>query len=198
MYGICQLYLCMGRKKLEKYEEAYEMYLEGLSLAQVGLKMGISRQSVYTAFDRRGYILRGPNFQPIQYHNGEKYTLRPTGYYERTIFPRIAMHRAVWESVNGTIPENYDIHHINEDKADNRIENLECLPKALHTKLYSPHNNQYGKGRRPVVATDKNGIERRFSCTSEAALSIGRHMSAINSAIRGESKTCAGMQWRYE
>jgi len=198
MYGICQLYLCMGRKKLEKYEEAYEMYLEGLSLAQVGLKMGMTRQSVYTAFKKRGYTLRGPNFQPVQYHNGEKYTLRPSGYYERTTFPRIGMHRAVWESVNGTIPESYDIHHINENKADNRIENLECLPKALHTKLYSPHNNQYGKGHRPVVATDRNGVERRFSCTAEAALLIGRHKTAIQMAIVGRSKTCKKMTWRYE
>ena len=28
------------------------------------------------------------------------------------------------------------------------IENLECLPKSEHTRKYSPHNNQYTKGRK--------------------------------------------------
>ena len=58
------------------------------------------------------------------------------------------MHRYVWENINGKIPFGFDIHHINNDKSDNRIENLECLPKSEHTKKYSPHNNQYTKGRK--------------------------------------------------
>jgi hypothetical protein len=53
------------------------------------------------------------------------------------------MHRYVWEKEKGKIPKGYDIHHINGKKYDNRIENLECLPKAEHTKKYSPHHNQY-------------------------------------------------------
>ena len=57
-------------------------------------------------------------------------------------------HRYIWEKEIGKIPEGWDIHHKNEDKSDNRIENLECLSKSDHTKLYSPHNNQYTKGRK--------------------------------------------------
>jgi hypothetical protein len=58
------------------------------------------------------------------------------------------MHRYVWQKEKGPIPDGWDIHHINEVKGDNRIENLECLPKAEHTRKYSPHNNQYTKGRK--------------------------------------------------
>jgi hypothetical protein len=58
------------------------------------------------------------------------------------------MHRYVWENEKGKIPPGWDIHHINENKADNRIENLECLPKSEHTRKYSPHNNQYTRGRK--------------------------------------------------
>ena len=58
------------------------------------------------------------------------------------------MHRYVWENEKGKIPEGWDIHHINNDKADNRISNLECLSKSEHTKKYSPHNNKYTKGRK--------------------------------------------------
>lgn len=49
---------------------------------------------------------------------------------------------------NGKIPKGWDIHHIDEKKENNSPENLECLPKYEHTRLYSPHNNQYTKGRK--------------------------------------------------
>jgi hypothetical protein len=49
---------------------------------------------------------------------------------------------------NGKIPSGFDIHHIDCNRENNSIENLECLPKAEHTRLYSPHNNQYTKGRK--------------------------------------------------
>lgn len=69
--------------------------------------------------------------------------LRNTGYYSSTTDIRGLMHRYVWEKEKGKIPKGYDIHHINERKYDNRIENLECLPKSEHTRKYSPHHNQH-------------------------------------------------------
>ena len=138
----------MGRKRNPVYDNAYQLYLDGLSLQQVAKKLGVTRQSVYTAFKRRGFKLRGPNFQPCQWYDGKKFTLRNHGYYARTTDDRCLMHRYVWEKEVGPIPEGWDIHHLNEVKTDNRIENLECLPKAEHTRRYSPHNNQYTKGRK--------------------------------------------------
>lgn len=130
------------------YESAYELYLEGLSLEQVAKEIGVTRQCVFKAFKKRGFTLRGVNFRPHQYYDGKKFTLRPHGYYELTTGNRTLMHRYVWESKYGVIPCGWDIHHINEDKSDNRIDNLECLPKSEHTRKYSPHNNQYTKGRK--------------------------------------------------
>jgi hypothetical protein len=46
------------------------------------------------------------------------------------------VHRYVWEQHYGAIPENIEIHHINEDKSDNRIENLKALNKIDHFKLH--------------------------------------------------------------
>lgn len=37
------------------------------------------------------------------------------------------LHRLVWEAFNGPIPEGYEVNHMNEDKSDNRIENLNLL-----------------------------------------------------------------------
>lgn len=54
-------------------------------------------------------------------------------------------HRLIWEGVNGTIPDNYDIHHINGNTYDNRIKNLECMRHSEHarpTAHEQPNNHQ--------------------------------------------------------
>jgi hypothetical protein len=135
----------MGRNKSTRYDEAYEGYLLGLSLEQVAKELSVTRQCVYKAFKQRGFPLRGVNFRPFQFFDDIKFTLRNNGYYSSTKGDRILMHRYVWQKYNGLIPDNYDIHHINNKKYDNRIENLECLPKAEHTRKYSPSHNQYTK-----------------------------------------------------
>jgi uncharacterized protein YbdZ (MbtH family) len=138
----------MGRKRNPVYEKMYDLYLEGLSLGQVANEFNVTRQCVFKGFKKRGLSLRGPNFRPHQVYDGKKFTLRNTGYYSLTTNERMLMHRYVWEKEKCKIPDGWDIHHINENKSDNRVENLECLPKAEHTRLYSPHNNQYTKGRK--------------------------------------------------
>ncbi len=120
----------MGKTKDIKYDKAYQVYLSGLSLEQVAKELNVTRQCVYKAFKKRGLQLRGVNFRPFQEYDGKKFTLKNTGYYALTKNDRCLMHRYVWQKERGKIPNGYDIHHINEIKSDNRIENLECLPKS--------------------------------------------------------------------
>ena len=138
----------MGRKRNPAYDNAYALYLDGLSLEQVANQLNVSRQCVYKAFKKRGYILRGPKFRPFQFYDGKKFTLRNNGYFGLSNDDRCLMHRYVWEKNYGSIPKNFDIHHIDNDKSNNDITNLLCLPKDEHTRLFSPHNNQYTKGRK--------------------------------------------------
>ena len=141
----------MARPRNKIYDDAYKIYLGGMSLEEVGKELGVTRQCVYKAFKKRGFKLRATEFRPYQVYDGKKFTLRNTGYYSSTTKDRVLMHRHVWEKEMGPIPQGWDIHHKNEDKSDNRIENLECLPKSEHTRKYSPHNNQYTKGRKICI-----------------------------------------------
>lgn len=135
----------MGKKRNPVYEYAYDLYLQGLSLEQVAKEINVSRQSVFAAFKKRHLQLRGPNFRLFQFYDNKKFSLRNTGYYSLTTNDRCLMHRYVWEKEKGKIPAGWDIHHKDENKSNNHISNLECLPKSEHTRLYSPHNNQYTK-----------------------------------------------------
>lgn len=181
------------------YDKGYEMYLAGLSLDQVAKEIGVTRQAVYKAFRQRGLKMRGKNFKPIQYYDGIKFTLRPSGYYASTGKKRIQMHRYVWEKeAMVKIPPGFDVHHINNDKSDNRFENLECLSKSDHTRNYAKFNNQYGKGRRPIELIDQNGdVVSTYSCTSVCAKALGISSSAIRQALIGKTKKCKGYVFRY-
>lgn len=41
-------------------------------------------------------------------------------------------HRLVWEQAHGPIPDGWVVHHLNGDKADNRIENLFAVSQEGH------------------------------------------------------------------
>ena len=59
-----------------------------------------------------------------------------TGYYLNST-NRVRMHVYVWQKEVGNIPEGYEIHHINRDKSDNRIENLRLMKNSEHRKLHA-------------------------------------------------------------
>lgn len=45
-------------------------------------------------------------------------------------------HRLVYEAANGPLPAGFLVHHINEDRADNRLENLEPMSLTEHQRLH--------------------------------------------------------------
>ena len=49
------------------------------------------------------------------------------GLYKDNILNRVLVHRIVYETFVGLIPDSLEINHINENKADNRLENLNLM-----------------------------------------------------------------------
>lgn len=72
-----------------------------------------------------------------QYFNGYRFTLCKNGKYYRCAKLKKNMHRYVWEYYNGEIPEGFDVHHIDFDRSNNDISNLQLLSKDEHRKLHS-------------------------------------------------------------
>lgn len=73
----------------------------------------------------------------VIYFDNHKFTRdNKTGYYLcNTIRKRL--HRYVWEFYNGKIPKGYEIHHIDGNKANNDISNLQMLSKSEHRKVHA-------------------------------------------------------------
>lgn len=61
------------------------------------------------------------------------------------------LHRVVWEAHNGPIPKDCDVHHINGDKADNDIENLQLLPQSEHHREHMSRPERKEQSRKNLI-----------------------------------------------
>ena len=63
---------------------------------------------------------------------GEHYRQTSSGHYAKYN----GLHRVVWAYYNGEIPNGYEVHHRDDNPANNTIENLQCLTKAEHNRIH--------------------------------------------------------------
>ena len=74
----------------------------------------------------------------VEYDGIRFYLDDKSGYYKSSHFsPPKCLHRYVWESRVGEIPIGFEIHHKDQDKTNNALENLECISKELHHQIHA-------------------------------------------------------------
>ena len=63
---------------------------------------------------------------------------KKTGYYLSGVIngKRIRLHRYIYQKYKGEIPKGYEIHHIDHNKDNNEIENLELLLPEVHKEKH--------------------------------------------------------------
>lgn len=72
-----------------------------------------------------------------QYFNNIKFIQQgENGYYKNQRL-QVSMHRYVWEYYNGKIPDDCEIHHIDGNKDNNDISNLQCVTVGEHREIHN-------------------------------------------------------------
>lgn len=102
-------------------------------------------------------------FNGLTYYKDER-----TGRY----FSRMSLSRVVWTYFNGEIPEGYEIHHVDENKSNDDITNLQMMTKSEHWKI---HGKNFGK-----VKTKKTA---KFIC-----IACGKEYESTNT---GNNRYCS-------
>lgn len=83
-------------------------------------------------------------------------------------------------------PNNFtDVDHINSDKTNNAIDNLQWL---------SHENNVKKSNNKQVLCIELNRI---FESTTEASKQLGLEQCNISRCCNGERKTCGGYHWDF-
>lgn len=136
-------------------------------------------------------------------HTGQKKPLIPSiknNYLQVKLFDGSIrnyknIHRIVAETFLEN-PLNYpQVNHINENKLDNRVKNLEWCS----AKYNSNYGNRNSKIRKKVLQFSKNGILITiYDSTVEAGLSNGIPHQNISACCRNEIKSAGGYRWEYE
>ena len=104
-----------------------------------------------------------------------------------------SIHRLIWETFNGTIPEGYCIDHIDGNRANNSISNLRLTTQSENMKNAMKNGH---KGQTPVLQYDKEGnLIKEYKTIQEAADVVGVTHPAIRSAIN-RGGTCRGFLWK--
>ena len=110
------------------------------------------------------------------------------------------VHRLVYSAFNGEIPPGLQVNHLNEDKSENRLDNLSLCTAKENTNWGTCIQRRAKKQSKPVIAFDKSGnFIQEFKSLTEAANWLGKKcMNNICSCLKGHTHSAYGYVWRYK
>lgn len=92
-----------------------------------------------------------------------------------------------------------EINHLNEDKLDNRVENLEWCTRSHNVNYGNRTEKQKAKVSVPVVQFSLSGDQIAvYPSMIQAARELKLSHSSISECCSGKRKTLGGYMWKYK
>ena len=105
------------------------------------------------------------------------------------------IHRLVADAFIGERPADCEVNHIDENKQNNKLDNLEYVTHLQNVR----HGNGIRRRSKAVIATLPDGTEEHYASATEAGKKLGVTKNAIGNAIykKNRMKTACGRTWRF-
>lgn len=137
-----------------------------------------------------------PAIHPIQEFQGVRYYRKPPGYYKAD--KGDYLHRDVWRAHHGPIPDGWDVHHKDENRANCEIDNLECMSNSEHASLHGRerHHRDPERGRRHMEAI--RPLAAAWHGSDEGRAWHQDHARKVAAALPVEHHRCVRCDAEYE
>ena len=148
----------------------------------------------------------GSNGRGIMVYKGKILSTKPSthGYYQNELSKNRKVkfyntHRLVYFTFNPDADTKLQVNHIDEDKSNNRLDNLNLMT-AKENCNYGTRNIRFALAQsKTVLQFDKNGnFIKEWISTQEIGRILKLHQSNIWKCCHGERKTCGGFIWKYK
>ena len=121
------------------------------------------------------------------------------GLHKNSIQKFYLVHRLVWETFNGTIPEGLQVNHINEVKSDNRLSNLNLMTAKENTNYGTGIKRRAKKLSKVVLQfTLDNILVKEYASTHQVERELGFAHANISACCNGKYKQMYGYIWKYK
>lgn len=136
------------------------------------------------------YIKKGKILKPSVGTHGYYYLILCVNSKQRVE----TVHRLVAKAFISNIENKKQVNHIDENKLNNKVDNLEWVTQQENLTYGNVHNRKYKK----VSMFSKGGKKlEEFNSLQEAEIKTGVKTASISACLTGRTKTAYGYIWKY-
>lgn len=111
----------------------------------------------------------------------------------------LSVHRLVARAFVPGFVEGADVNHKDEDKTNNRVDNLEWCSHSYNSQYGHRNDTMVEQRSLEVVMMSEDGSTiREFPSLREAARASGVSAAHICQVCKGERKKAGGYRWKYK